>query len=295
MQRTLDPISFFRVAVGAMVVVPGLFGVVSAASIDPDASEVLSLWDDLAELSPYALQEDRGDGVIRISDVENPTLALYPAPERSGASPAVLVCPGGGYSKLAYNKEGTEIAAWLNGLGFTAAVLKYRVPGNRDGALADAQRSLGLLRHNATRWNIDPKRIGVLGFSAGGHLSARLSTNWSERAYAPRDGADAVSCRPDFTVLVYPAYIGKKDLSLAPEIGVDGETPPAFIVQTQDDTHYVDSSVVYFLALKGASVPAELHLYPEGGHGYGMRKSADAVSGWPALCARWFETIGVLP
>jgi acetyl esterase/lipase len=263
------------------------------ADIDPDADEVLPLWEARADLTAYRLQADRGDGVIRISEVENPTLAWYPAHPSDGPTPAVLVCPGGGYSKLAYNKEGTEIATWLNGLGISAGVLKYRVPDNRDGALEDAQRAMGLLRHRASAWNIDPTRVGVLGFSAGGHLAARLSTQGTARAYPKRDGADDHPCRPDFTVLVYPAYLGDDTLQLPAEIPVASDTPPAFIVQTQDDRHYIDSSLAYYVALKKANVPAELHLFPEGGHGYGMRPSTHAVSGWPALCARWMTTIGI--
>ena len=280
-----------------IVVLLALAGLVAAApaqELDPDGSETIALWPALAGEAPYERMPDQGDNVIRITDVANPTLSLYPAAATAEPAPAVLVCPGGGYSKLAYNKEGTEIAAWLNSLGITAAVLKYRVPDNRDGALADAQRAMGLLRHNAEKWHIDPSRVGVLGFSAGGHLSARLSTNYDKRLYDTVDEADALSCKPDFTILIYPAYIAWDDYKTAPEIPVNGETPPAFILQTQDDTHYINSSIAYNIALKDAGVPAELHLFPEGGHGYGMRPSGDAVSKWPDLCARWLKTAGIL-
>ncbi len=269
--------------------------IVGAESIDPGATAMVPLWPKLASEAEYERMEDQGDGVIRITNVAQPTLAVYRASDTQGPTPAVLVCPGGGYGKLAYNKEGTEVASWLNGLGITAAVLKYRVPDNRDGALEDAQRAMGLLRQEAAAWNINPEKVGVLGFSAGGHLSARLSTNYENRAYAPIDEADQQSCRPDFTVLIYPAYIAKDDYVGVPEITVDGKTPPAFILQTQDDTHYINSSIAYYIALKDAGIAAELHLYPEGGHGYGLRASNDAVSGWPALCARWFVTIGLVP
>lgn len=261
--------------------------------IDPGVSHLLDLWDSQAGESKYVVQEDQGDGVIRISNVESPTLAVYLAPASEIPTAAVLICPGGGYSKLAYNKEGTEIATWLNGHGISAAVLKYRVPGNRDGALEDAQRAMGLIRQHEGEWNIDPKRVGILGFSAGGHLAARTSTT-SLRAYEPTDEADSLRCTPDFTILIYPAYIGDGDYKVASEIAVDSDTPRAFIVQTQDDKHYIDSSIAYYMALKEAGVASELHLYPTGGHGYGMRPSTDGVSGWPELCSRWLKTIGIV-
>lgn len=282
-------------AVFIIVVLSAFASTVRADKVtDPNATSVIPLWPDKATEVPYERMPDQGDSVIRLTGVANPTLSLYPAASTGAPAPAVLVCPGGGYSKLAYNKEGTEIAAWLNNLGITAAVLKYRVPDNRDGALADAQRAMGLLRHNAAKWHIDSSRIGVLGFSAGGHLSARLSTNYDKRAYDAIDDADASPCKPDFTILIYPAYIAKDDYKTAPEIPVNNQTPPAFILQTQDDTHYINSSIAYYIALKDAGVPAELHLFPEGGHGYGMRPSDHAVSKWPELCARWLKTAGVL-
>ena len=282
------------VPIAVLLALAGLVAVAPAQELDPEASETIALWPALAAEAPFERMPDQGDSVIRITGVANPTLAIYPAEQGSEPTPAVLVCPGGGYSKLAYNKEGTEIAAWLNTLGITAAVLKYRVPDNRDGALADAQRAMGLLRAHAGDWNIDPGRTGVLGFSAGGHLSARLSTNYDKRVYDAIDEADALPCKPDFTILIYPAYIARDDYKTAPEIPVTGETPPAFILQTQDDTHYINSSIAYYIALKDAGVPAELHLFPEGGHGYGMRPSGDAVSKWPELCARWLKTAGIL-
>ncbi|HBO43024.1 MAG TPA: xylanase [Planctomycetaceae bacterium] len=232
----------------------------------------------------------------RITDVGRPTMTVYRASESGKPSPAVLVCPGGGYRILAYDKEGTEIAQWLNSIGITAAVLKYRVPDNRDGALQDAQRAMGLLRHRASAWNLDPNRIGVIGFSAGGHLSARLSTAYGERTYSNVDEADAKPCRPDFTLLVYPAYLHKKDRphELTDEIVVTGKTPPALLVQTQDDRPYVDSSIAYYLALKKAGVPAELHLYASGGHGFGLRPSKFVVSRWPTLAETWLRANEIL-
>jgi len=238
-----------------------------------------------------SLQPDRGDRVTRVTNVSVPTLAVYKAPKQRSPRPAIMVCPGGGYNILAYNKEGTEIAEWLNSIGYTAVVLKYRVPKNRDGAIQDAQRGLGLIRMHAQAWGIDPAHIGVLGFSAGGHLSARLSTHYTKRRYAPIDKADALSCRPDFTVLVYPAYLGTPDWDLADDITVTKDTPPAFIVQTQDDKRLVPSSLAYYKGLSRADVAAELHLFPTGGHGYGMRPSVYPVSEWPKLCETWMKRL----
>jgi acetyl esterase/lipase len=226
-----------------------------------------------------------------LTKVESSSIAVFPAPGGDSPAPAVLVCPGGGYSILAYDLEGTEIAQWLNSIGFTAVVLKYRVPDNRAGALEDAQRTLSLMRHNATAWNIDPEHIGILGFSAGGHLAACTSAATGGRAYIAVDDADQQRCTPDFTVLVYPAYLSDEHFSLPVEVAVSRETPPAFIVQTQDDKHYIDSSLAYYIALKSADVPAELHLFPEGGHGYGLRPSKHGVSGWPALCGAWLARV----
>ena len=258
------------------------------------AEMVLPLWPDRLDTSRETVQPDRGDGVLRLTDVINPSLEVFLVPPSPHPAPAVLVCPGGGYSKLAYNKEGTEIATWLNGIGVSAFVLKYRVPDNRAGAFADAQRAMGIIRHRAAEWNVDKSRLGVLGFSAGGHLAASVSTRYATRGYESVDDADEQSVRPDFTVLVYPAYIAADGYAVVPEIPVDGNTPPAFIVQTQDDTHYINSSIAYYTALKEGGVPAELHLFPVGGHGYGMRPSGNAVSSWPKLVARWLETTGVL-
>jgi acetyl esterase/lipase len=229
------------------------------------------------------------DGVIRLTNVSRPSLSLYQADTTKGPSPAVLVCPGGGYSRLAMDKEGTEVAQWLNSCGVSAIVLKYRVPQNRSGALQDVQRAMGLIRQNAQKWNIDSNHIGVMGFSAGGHLSASLSTNYQKRNYEPIDPADQLSCRPDFTILIYPAYLSKDNYQLPEDMKVTDRTPPAFILQTQDDKPHVDSSIAYYLALKKADIPAELHLFPSGGHGYGLRPSEHAVCRWPLLCGAWLK------
>ncbi len=237
--------------------------------------------------------------VMRIGNVTKPTITVYkPAPEKDTGA-AVVVCPGGGYNILAYNLEGSEVCAWLNSIGVTGVLLKYRVPG-RGGQrytapLQDAQRALGIVRTRAKEWNIDPQRIGILGFSAGGHLSAALSTNYETRTYEAIDDADKTSCRPDFTVLVYPAYLTNKELNaLAPEIKVNAQTPPAFLVQTEDDGIHVENVIVYAAALRAAGVATELHIYPKGGHGYGLRPSANAVSHWPERVGDWLATQGWL-
>lgn len=257
----------------------------------PEPAHTLALWPALEGKSEGEVVTGRDDGVLRLTNVANPTLAVYPAPAGDSPAPAVLVCPGGGYKILAYDKEGTEIAQWLNSIGFTAVVMKYRVPDDRAGALADAQRALSLMRHNAAAWNIDPDRTGILGFSAGGHLSACASTSNGEHTYASIDDADETRCTPDFTVLIYPAYLSGEEIALPAEVNVTKDTPPAFILQTQDDTNYINSSLAYYIALKKAGVPVEMHLYAEGGHGYGLRPSEHAVSGWPALCGEWLKRI----
>ncbi|MFC1766419.1 GDSL-type esterase/lipase family protein [Planctomycetota bacterium] len=260
---------------------------------EPPAPKVIPLWPDTipGETCTAAESVTNKGNVQRLTNVSVPTLSLFPQSNSKKPKPAVLVLPGGGYNILAFDKEGIEIAAWLNRIGYTAAVLKYRVPKNRDGALQDAQRAMGLLRQYAGEWGIDPQRTGVLGFSAGGHLAARLSTLYAERRYVSVDDADQHSCRPDFTVLVYPAYLGAEDGSLIADIPVTAQTPPAFIVQTQDDFSYVSSSTAYYGALSKVRVPAELHIFPTGGHGYGLRPSPYPVAQWPDQCVVWLSRL----
>ena len=250
--------------------------------------EVVKLWPGdapgkVTDKPEHAL-ESRGDNVTRLTDVSCPTMTVYKLEE---PAPAVIVCPGGGYGILAFDKEGTEVAEWLNSVGFNAVVLKYRVPGNRSGAFMDVQRAMGLVRLNAKEWNIKADKVGVMGFSAGGHLAARLSTNYAERSYETVDKADELSCRPDFTILIYPAYLSKGNYGLADEIKDDKDTPPAFLYQSQNDKSYVDSSIAYYLALKKNNVPGELHICPVGGHGYGMRGPNRAAVQWPKLLQEW--------
>lgn len=231
------------------------------------------------------------DDIIRLTDVNVPGLTVFLAKDTGKPNPAVLVCPGGGYSILAWNHEGTEVAAWLNSQGVSAFILKYRVPGNRDGALCDAQRAMGLIRSKAQSLNIDPKRLGIMGFSAGAHLSVRTCTNFEKRFYEVVDEADKQPSRPDFALIIYPAYLSRDGYAMAPELPVTAQVPPTFLLQAEDDTPYVDSSLAYYSALKTAKVPAELHLFPNGGHGYGLRKMGKATDVWPELAAAWLSRV----
>ncbi len=242
-----------------------------------------------------------GKPLVRLGNVSVPTLTLYtPSGKNTGA--AVVVFPGGGYRILAIDLEGTEVCDWLNSSGITCVLLKYRVPDTGPypksaAALQDAQRALGIVRSHAAEWHIDPKRIGVLGFSAGAHLAAALSTHFDKRLYDPIDAADQISCRPDFAIIVYPGYlaIAEQNFAANADIHPTEQTPPSFIVQAEDDPVHVENSTVYFLALKNAKVPAELHLYAQGGHGYGLRRTELPVTAWPQLVETWLRTIQILP
>lgn len=241
-----------------------------------------------------------GRRVIRLTGVTDPTITIYRPLKNTGA--AIVVFPGGGYQILAMDLEGTEVCDWLNFIGVTGVLLKYRVPPQPGATrykapLEDAQRAVGFVRDHAKSWDINPHHIGVMGFSAGGNLAALLSNNFHTRTYKPVDGADQVSCRPDFALLIYPAYLAIKKpqgFVLAPELHVTPQTPPTFLVQAEDDPVHVENSLFYFLALKNAKVPAEMHLYAKGGHGYGLRRTAMPITGWPVLAAKWLHTVGVL-
>jgi|GEM_PF-357975 len=240
---------------------------------------------------PEGERPSKGDNVRRITNVSRPTLTVFPAPKKGAPAPAIIVCPGGGYSYVVYDKEGTEVAARLNSHGFTALVLKYRVPHNREGALQDVQRALSLARAHAAEWNIDSKRLGVLGFSAGGNLAAKASTRFDERAYTAVDAVDLQSCRPDFAILVYPAYL-EKDGQVATDLNLKARIPPTLIVSTEDDKTFVNGSKLYHAALDGAKAPNEFLLYPTGGHGYGLRSEKD-VRVWPQAALDWLHKIGI--
>jgi acetyl esterase/lipase len=242
-----------------------------------------------------------GQRVIRLGNVSKPEITLYRPSKEKDTGAAVVVCPGGGYNILAMDLEGTEICEWFNSIGVTGVLLKYRVP-TRPGddkhilPLQDAQRALSLVRFHAKEWNLDPKRIGVLGFSAGAHLTASLSTTFDRRAYEAVDDADRVSCRPDFSMPIYPAYLALKDQDnkIAPDLNVTTNTPPTFLIQAEDDGVRVENSLFYYLALKNAKVPVEMHLYPNGGHGYGLRPSDKLVTTWPKRAEEWLRGLGML-
>jgi acetyl esterase/lipase len=242
-----------------------------------------------------------GKPLIRLGNVSIPTLTLYrPAGYNTGA--AVVVFPGGGYNILAIDLEGTEVCDWLNSVGVNCLLLKYRVPNTgpypkSPAALQDAQRAMGLVREHAAEWKIDPHRIGVLGFSAGGHLAAAISTHFEKRLYDPIDATDSLSCRPDFAVVIYPGYLALADKNFAPnpDIVPTADTPPTFIAQAEDDPVHVENALVYFQQLKNAKVPAELHIYAQGGHGYGLRRTALPVTTWPQSVETWLHTIKILP
>lgn len=279
---------------------------VLAAAVPPGPPQIVGLWPKTApgvtgnEPAETVQPMKEGDPTIRLSNVSKPILEIYRPTKERDCGAAVVVCPGGGYGKLAYNKEGGEVAEWLATIGVTGVVLKYRVPGgNKDdadfGPLQDVQRALGYVRSRASEFGFDPKKIGVMGFSAGGHLAALASNNFSKRAYEPVDEADQVSCRPDFALLIYPAYLVDKQNVLSPRLKVTKETPPTFLAMTQDDGVRVECGLYYYLALHQAGVKSEMHLYPVGGHGYGLRLSANVVSSWPARAADWLRATGVVP
>lgn len=240
-----------------------------------------------------------GCPVLRISNVSEPTLTFYPAPADNNSGATIIVNPGGGYNILAYNLEGTEICKRFNSFGINCVLVKYRVP-RREGLekhaapLQDLQRAIAYTRSHAGEWNIDPDRIGVMGFSAGAHLSAMASTAYGERAYPKIDDFDDVSLRPDFCILIYPAYLSGENFSIAPELKVDADTPPTILVQTQDDKSHINSSLFYYYALKEANVSAAMHLYPSGGHGYGLRNTGYTVNEWPHRVLSWMRDIGMV-
>src|SRR5215472_6436240 len=253
-----------------------------------------------------------GRPVVGVSNVSRPTMTVYSSVGKN-AGAAVVVFPGGGYQALAIDFEGTEVCDWLTTKGITCVVLKYRVPNSgmhgddqchcqvkpkAPTALEDAQRTLGLLRLHAAEWHIDPHKIGVLGFSAGGHLAADISTHFDRRLYPAVDAADKESCRPDFAVALYPGHlwIDKEKFELNPDIRVTRDTPPTFLVQAEDDNvDSVNHSLVYYVALKKARVPVEMHLYAQGGHAFGLRRTELPITKWPQLVEKWLGTIGMIP
>ena len=222
------------------------------------------------------------DDILRIQQMPVPTLQKFPV-VKSPKGKVVIVCPGGGYQILAVNHEGTEIAQWLNALGYTAYVLRYRVPDNREGALQDVQRAIRIARAENPG-----KQVGVMGFSAGASLTARAATRFQSPSYTATDETDTQSARPDFAALIYPAYMDEGEHhTLTPELTITEQTPPFFVFQTADD-HYGNSALVISQALRNHKIPVQLHIYEKGGHGYGLRANlAEAASKWPKLMEEW--------
>ena len=275
-------------------------------------ARVVDLWPGVAPGEKGDLGEERdltkptdqmiaGQRVIRLGNVSKPTLSVFKPAAEKDTGAAVLVCPGGGYHILALDLEGTEVCEWLNSIGVTGVLLKYRVP-KRPGlekdavAIQDAQRAMGLVRQHAGDWGLDARRLGVLGFSAGGHLSAALSTRFDRRSYAPVDAADQLSCRPDFAVLIYPGYLTDKEQGdrVAADLPLSTNTPPMFLAMSQDDPVRVENVLQFGAALQAAKVPFELHVYPTGGHGYGLRRTETPVTSWPDRTGDWMRANGWL-
>ncbi len=251
-----------------------------------------------------------GKPVTAVTQVTRPTMTVYP-PAGKNTGVAVVVFPGGGFQILAMDLEGTEICDWLTSRGITCVLLKYRVPGapydwhcdcrphNFDlstPSLQDAQRTIGLVRLHASEWHIDPHKIGVIGFSAGGYLVAEVSTNFKHRVYAPVDAADKQSSRPDFALAIYPGHLVTKDGVFNRHVKPSHDTPPTFLVQAEDDyVDGVDQALFYYAALKKVDVPAEMHIYAHGGHAFGLRPTSNPITRWPALAETWMRTIGMSP
>jgi len=281
-------------------------------------SKVINLWD---KNIPGAIA--KADYIETNSDdswmqfVTNPRLDMYPAAAEKATGAAVIICPGGGYGGIAIGHEGKQIAEWLNSLGITAFVLKYRLPDNAImvnksiGSMQDGQRAVRLVRNHAKEWGINPKEIGIMGFSAGGHLASTLSTHFNEKVY---NSADTTSARPDFSLLIYPVismqegitHMGSRSNLLGEnpspeqvkhfsnELQVNSETPPAFLVHSMDDGAVpVENSIEYALALKNNKIPCELHIYEKGGHGYGLGKSGGTESTWSEACGKWLKVRGL--
>ena len=262
-----------------------------------------------AQFGPPPNTELIEDGAIR--NVSRPTMTVY-SPKEKNTGAAMMVFPGGGYQILAIDLEGTEVCDWLNAKGITCVLLKYRVPNTGPHhedecncqvkpkapmALEDAQRTMGLLRLHAAEYHIDPHKIGVLGFSAGGHLVADISTHFDKRVYPPQDAADKESCRPDFAVALYPGHLwsSRTGFRLNPDVPVTRRTPPTFLLQAEDDhVDNVNQSLVYYIALKNAGVPVEMHLYAQGGHAFGLRPTKFPITRWPQLVETWLRTIGMV-
>ncbi len=285
-----------------------LLSLFAALPLASSAEESLPLWPEGVpgeadlEMAPESQEDKANDGIWRVSNVSQPTLTFYPAPADTNSGATVVVCPGGGYNILAISHEGTQVCEWLNSIGVNAALLKYRVP-RRDGLekhhapLQDAQRALSLVRQHAGKWKIDPDRVGILGFSAGGHLATMaLTSGKAPRTYKEDPKIDATNCQPNFAILVYPAYLQdeKNPDKLSPEIKIDKDTPPVFMVIAHGDKRFVQGNALLYLELARAGASAELHIFAKGGHGFGMKHIGEEVQNWPQLAGNWMQAMGFL-
>lgn len=278
-----------------------------ARSADP--LPVLDVWPKGAPGEKGDIGEEKAtpakgrDAITSITNVSKPTLTVYRPSKEKNTGVAVVIAPGGGYNVLAWEHEGTMVGEWLQSIGVTGVLLKYRVPRRADapkgeppvGALQDAQRAISITRSRAKEWGVDPNKIGMLGFSAGGHLTAWAATNFDKRSYDAVDDTDKVSCRPDFAVLIYPGGLLDKANreQLAPEIRVSKDTPPCFFALAYNDNGPLDGSLKMVAALKKAGVSTEMHVYSSGGHGFGMRAGEKAHATWPKRCEEWMRTEGI--
>jgi acetyl esterase/lipase len=283
------------------------FGLILISTALASAAEpaVINVWPgeplgETRKFEPEKIETNKANVAI-LHNVFKPTLTIYHPPKDKDTGASVIICPGGGYNILAWDLEGTEVAEWLNSAGVTGIVLRYRVPAKRGPdlhgfiPLMDAQRAISLVRSKATELGVDPRRIGILGFSAGGNLAALACTNFDKRSYDAIDEIDKVSCRPDFGVLIYPAYllVDKSDV-LSPLLPVTSQTPPIFFAHANNDGVPAAGSATMYLALKRAGVKSELHIYTEGGHGFGLRPTTRPCSTWPKRCEEWMRSIGLL-
>lgn len=240
-----------------------------------------------------------GLSVRIVTNVSEPAITFYPAPDDNNSGATIIVCPGGGYKVLAYDLEGSEVCELFNSYGINCVLLKYRVPIRKnqpmyEAPLQDLQRAIAYTRSHAKEWNIDEDKIGVMGFSAGAHLAALASTCYDELSYLPMDIHDQVAICPNFALIIYPAFLDGENFSVAEEIEVTKNTCPTFIVQTQDDHDLLNSSLFYYYALKQARVSAAMHLYPTGYHGYGVRDTGHLVNEWPKRAEAWMKSLKLI-
>jgi acetyl esterase/lipase len=296
------------ILLGCAAIILNMSLIPAFADDEPSAGnhQVMNIWPGMPPGDKPATQPEDWNGQTQmLSNVATPTITVYRPDPAKDTGAAVLVCPGGGFTALAMEHEGSMVADWLNSIGVTGVLLKYRVP-NRDGmprymaGLQDTQRAMCLIRANASAWNIDPHRVGIIGFSAGGRLVADITTNFDTASYPAVDDADKLSSRPDFAMAIYPGGVVQKDDKnqnlplLVPDVHPTKQTPPTFIVIATDDRNGSENAVYYYIALKNAGVNAELHIYSEGGHGFGMRPSKAPHATWTDRAFDWLNYHGYL-